>query len=38
MNNDLHAERIVAISVDYDYLFRSVKNKEIIAFANLGKL
>ena len=38
MNNDLHAERIVAISFDYDYLFRSYKIRQSIAFANLGKL
>ena len=37
MNNELHAERIVAISFNYDYLFRSFKIKQSIAFANLGK-
>ena len=38
MNDDLHAESIVAILFDYDYVFSRFEIKERIAFPNLGKL
>ena len=38
MNNDLHAERIVAILFDYEYVFSSyrLEIKQSIALANIG--
>ena len=37
MNNDLHAESIVAISFDYEYVFSRLEIKQSIALANIGK-
>ena len=37
MNNDLHAESIVAILFDYEYVFNRLEIKQNIALANIGK-
>ena len=38
MNNDLHAESIVAILFDYEYVFSRLEIKQsIVALANIGK-
>ena len=37
MNNDLHAESIVAILLDYEYVFSRLEIKQSIALANIGK-
>ena len=37
MTNDLHAESIVAILFDYEYVFSRLEIKQSIALANIGK-
>ena len=37
MNNDLHAESIVAVLFDNEYVFSRLEIKQSIALANIGK-
>ena len=37
MNNDLHAESIVAVLFDYEYVFSRLEIEQSNALANIGK-